>query len=296
MTCHKRTGDARRVNTAALPTEHVLLVDCDDRPGLVHAITGVLFKAGANIVSNHEYVDADTRRFFMRTACRGLDQPALAEDEIRALLPPAAAVRIRPATPRRLVVLATKEHHCVADLLVRHAYRELGAEIVAVISNHGTLGDLAGKFSVPFHHVPHEGLSREEHEGRLAALIAPMQPDYLVLAKYMRVLSPSFVAQWPSRIVNIHHSFLPAFIGSRPYLQAFRRGVKVIGATSHFVTENLDEGPIIEQRVIPVSHAHTPSDLAEEGRDVECLVLSNTIKLLNEDRVMLCAGRTVIFD
>ena len=149
---------------------------------------------------------------------------------------------------------------------------------------------------MPFHHVPHEDPTREAHEEALQALIGPMNPDYIVLAKYMRILSPRFVAAWPNRIVNIHHSFLPAFVGARPYLQAYQRGVKVIGATSHFVSDQLDEGPIIAQQVIPMDHSYPPNDLAPAGRDIERTVLSNTLKLLNEDRVFLCGNRTVIFD
>ncbi len=276
--------------------EHVLLVDCRDRPGLVHAITGVLFKAGANVISNHEFVDTESQRFFMRTACRGpLDRVAVAA-AIRALLPEGADVRISEASGRRIVVLASREHHCLADLLVRNAYGELGAELLAVVSNHGNLRSLAEKFSVPFHHLPHEGLSREAHEQALDALIAPMKPDFIVLAKYMRILSPGFVSGWTNRIVNIHHSFLPAFIGAKPYHQAYHRGVKVIGATSHFVSDQLDEGPIIMQQVIPMDHSYTPDDLARAGRDIERTVLANTLKLLIEDRVFLCANRTIIFD
>jgi formyltetrahydrofolate deformylase len=289
-------GELSRMDETTANSEHVLLVDCRDRPGLVHAITGVLFRAGANVTSNHEFVDAETQRFFMRTACGGpLDADAV-RSAVQATLPAGASVQIRRALPRRIVVMASLEHHCLADLLVRSAYRELGAELLAVVSNHASLRPLADKFGVPFHHVPHENVSREAHEEALKALIGPMGPDYIVLAKYMRILSPGFVAAWPSRIINIHHSFLPAFSGARPYHQAFRRGVKVIGATSHFVSDQLDEGPIIMQQVIPMDHSYTPHDLARAGRDIERTVLANSLKLLNEDRVFLCDNRTIIFD
>ena len=277
-------------------TEHVLLVDCPDRPGLVHAITGVLFRAGANVTSNHEFVDMGTQRFFMRTACEGLPEADAVRSQVLAILPAGASVRIRHAVPRRVLVLASREHHCLADLLIRHEYHELGAELLAVVSNHENLRALAEKFSVPFHHLPHEGVSREAHEEAIQALIGPLEPDYIVLAKYMRILSPRFVAVWPNRIVNIHHSFLPAFVGARPYHQAFERGVKVIGATSHFVSDRLDEGPIIMQQVIPMDHSYTPRDLERAGRDIERTVLANSLRLLNEDRVFLCANRTIIFD
>ena len=289
-------GESFAVSAPQASLEHVLLVDCPDKPGLVHAITGVLFRAGANVVSNHEFVDAESQRFFMRTACLGIGNAEASRAEIEALLPGGSIVTFRQSAPRRVVVMVSTEHHCLADLLVRHAYGELGAVILAVVSNHDNLRPLAEKFSVPFHHVPHAGLGREEHERLLQALLGPMAPDYIVLAKYMRILSPAFVSLWPNRIVNIHHSFLPAFVGAKPYHQAFHRGVKVIGATSHFVSDQLDEGPIIMQQVIPMDHSYTPHDLARAGRDIERTVLANSLKLLNEDRVFLCANRTIIFD
>jgi formyltetrahydrofolate deformylase len=274
----------------------VLLVECADRPGLVHGITGVLLRAGANIVSNHEFVDGEHGQFYMRTAFEGPTDEASILSGALAALPAGATVTLRRPGMQRLVVLASHEHHCLADLLVRHAYRELGAEIVAVVSNHEGLSPLAEKFGVPFHCVPHDGLTREAHEAAVSAIIAPLHPDYLVLAKYMRLLSPEFVAAWPRRIVNIHHSFLPAFVGARPYKQAFDRGVKVIGATAHFVTEQIDDGPIIVQQVIPVDHSHTAHDLAQAGRDVERSVLARALKLVLESRVFLSGNRTVIFD
>jgi formyltetrahydrofolate deformylase len=232
----------------------------------------------------------------MRTAFDGACDDAAVRGGLLAALPAAAVVTLKRPGTQRLVVLATREHHCLADLLVRNAYSELGAEIAAVVSNHADLAPLAAKFAVPFHVVSHEGLGREAHEAAVAAAVAPYAPDYLVLAKYMRLLSPAFVGAWPSRIINIHHSFLPAFAGARPYQQAFDRGVKVIGATAHFVTERIDEGPIIVQQVIPVDHSHTAHDLAQAGRDVERVVLARALKLVLESRVFLCGNRTVIFD
>ena len=232
----------------------------------------------------------------MRTEFAGeLDGTALVANLTR-VLPVDALVRLHQSERRRLVVFASVEHHCLADLLVRHAYQEINADILAVVSNHNTLRPLVEKFGVPFHHLSHEAKSRVEHEAEIMALLDPLQPDLLVLAKYMRILSPGFVTHWRRRILNIHHSFLPAFVGARPYHQAFQRGVKVIGATAHFVTDQLDEGPFVVQHVIPVDHTHTPQDLTRAGRDVEQAVLARALKLVLEDRVFLCGNRAVIFD
>ena len=249
-----------------------------------------------NIVGNQEFVDAGSARFFMRTEFDGPADAASLIAEVRGALPENAMVRLSDLTPKDVVVLASREHHCLADLLVRHAFGELRARIRAVVSNHGALAKLVAKFELPFHHVPQEGLNRADHEAALLRIIARYEPEILVLAKYMRILSPDFVARFPSRILNIHHSFLPAFVGARPYHQAFQRGVKVIGATAHFVTDELDKGPIVVQQVIPVDHTHTAQDLAQAGRDVEQLVLARALKLVLEDRVFLCGNRSVIFD
>jgi formyltetrahydrofolate deformylase len=204
--------------------------------------------------------------------------------------------RCADPAPKRVVALVSREHHCLGDLLVRNAFGELNARLHAVIGNHPVLAPLVEKFALPFHWVTHEGRSRAEHETELLGLIEGLQPDFLVLAKYMRVLSPEFVRRFPARIINIHHSFLPAFVGARPYHQAFTRGVKVIGATAHFVTDALDQGPIIVQQVMPVDHTHSPEDMAQAGRDVEQLALARALRLVFEDRVFLCGNRTVIFD
>lgn len=274
----------------------VLLVECDDRRGLVHAITGVLLQHGVNIVGNQEFVERDAARFFMRTEFDGDVEAGRLEAEVRQALPSKASVRLSDLKPKRVVVLASKEHHCLGDILIRQAFGELNAQVLAVFSNHNLLKDLVARFGLPFHCISHESLTREAHEARMLAEIERLKPDYLVLAKYMRVLTPEFVRRFPARIVNIHHSFLPAFVGARPYQQAFDRGVKVIGATAHFVTEKLDEGPIVVQQVIPVDHTHTAHDLSQAGRDVEQAVLARALRLVFEDRVFLCGKRTVIFD
>jgi formyltetrahydrofolate deformylase len=291
----RRPTSSGRSNDSAM-TKQLLFIECEDRPGLVHGVTGVLFRHNCNVISNHEFVDHESARFFMRTEFTGVIDAAMIEAEARAVLPPAAFVRMSMLTARRVVVLCSREHHCVADLLTRHAFDEMNASLRAVISNAEELGGFVAKFNLPFHWVPNAGLSREVHEERLLDIIQRYEPEYLVLAKYMRVLTPQFVAHFPNRIINIHHSFLPAFAGAKPYQQAFQRGVKVIGATAHFVTADLDQGPIIAQETLSVDHTHGPQDLAQAGRDVEKLALSRALRLVFEDRVFLCRNRTVIFD
>ena len=271
----------------------LLLVDCPDQRGLIHDITGALSRHGANILTNDEFVDPEAQRFFMRTEFVGPEALAGLVAELQGVFPPPATVR---AGSHRIVILATREHHCLGELLLRHAHAELGASIQAVLSNHSTLAPLTERFGVPFHHVPHERVSRAAHEAAVLEVLEPYQPDYLVLAKYMRILSTGFVDRYRTRIVNIHHSFLPAFVGSNPYRQAFERGVKIIGATAHFVTEELDEGPIITQAVVPVDHRYGPNEMAQAGRDVEKLVLAKALKLVFEERVFLSGIRTIVFD
>ena len=277
----------------------VLLVECPDQRGLVHAISGVLLRHGCNVVGNQEFVDAASGRFYMRTEFDGPEGSATGQQlvaETLSSLPTGAQVRLAHPGPKRIVVLASREHHCLGDLLIRHQFGGINARIEAVISNHAVLGDLVRKFEVPFHHVPAEGLERAAHEAAVRCILDEIQPEFLVLAKYMRVLSPDFVRRYPSRIINIHHSFLPAFVGAKPYHQAFQRGVKVIGATAHLVTDDLDAGPILVQQVIPVDHTHAAADLVRAGRDVEQFALAQALRLVFEDRVFLAGNRTVIFD
>lgn len=276
-------------------TTHLLRIECPDAAGLVYRITGVVFRHGFNILSNHEFVDSATNHFFMRTAFTGDGAPdAVVADIAQAL--PQATVRLAPTDKRPIVVLATKEPHCLGDLLLRHAYEDFPARICAVVSNYATLEPLARAFGLPFHHVSHLDRSREEHEDAVLAAIAPYAPEYLVLAKYMRILSPAFVVHYPERMINIHHSFLPAFIGARPYHQAFARGVKIIGATAHFVTADLDTGPIIAQSVTPVDHSYTAKAMAQAGRDIEKVVLARALRLVLEERVFMHYNRAIVFE
>lgn len=279
-----------------IPARHVLLVVCRDGTGLIHQITGVLLRHGLNIDENHEFVEKESGTFMMRTEVDGDVKPDAVREDLRRALPPGSEITIHSQAPKRVVLLATKEPHCLGELLLRHASGELPAIIPAVISQYAELGDLVRRFDIPFHHVPVGDLEREAHESALAAAIDPYAPDLLVLAKYMRVLTPGFVARYPNRILNIHHSFLPAFVGKNPYAQAYERGVKIIGATAHFVNEELDEGPIITQSVIPVNHSQEPATLARAGRDVEKIVLSHALRLVLEDRVIVRGRRTLVFE
>ena len=275
---------------------HFLLIDCPDEPGLVYRVTEVLYRHGLNVLRNGEFVDRHDQHFFMRTEFDGPCEPAALLQELRAALPPTARVRLRNDQPRRIVLLATKEHHCLSELLVRHFFGQLHAEILAVISNHDTLRAITEKLGVPYHHLSAEGLSREAHETALLAQIAHYQPEFVVLARYMRILSPEFVAHFPERLINIHHSFLPAFIGASPYAQAYERGVKSIGATAHFVTDQLDQGPIIAQSVIPTDHTQSARDMAQAGRDVEKLTLARALTLVFREQVAVHRNRTIVFE
>lgn len=274
----------------------VLLIDCADQKGLVHNITGVLYRQNVNIIGNQEFVEREQERFFMRTTFSGLIDEARILEELRQVLPTDASIRLSSQQRKKIVLLVTKEQHCLGELLVRHQFDELNANILAVIGNHEVLKSFTHQFGVNFHFVDHENKSREQHEQELLEVVMRYSPDYLVLAKYMRILSPAFVQHFPNRIVNIHHSFLPAFIGANPYRQAYERGVKIIGATAHFVNSDLDEGPIIVQNVIPVDHTFALQDMMQSGRDVEKIVLARALKLVLNDKVAVVGNKTIVFD
>lgn len=274
--------------------EHILRTECRDAPGLVAAVTGACQASGFNILSNREHVDRSRGHFFMRTVMAGEGDREALETTVRAQLPAGAEVSWVRSRPLRVVILVTREAHCLGDLLIRAFEGEMPIEIAGVVGNRDSLRPLVERFELPFVHVDHEGLAREEHERRLAEAVAALTPEFLVLAKYMRILSPSFVARYPRRMLNIHHSFLPAFVGARPYQQAFERGVKIVGATAHFVTDDLDEGPIVTQDVIPVGQDWTAHEMARGGRDVEKVVLSRALRLVAQGRVFISGRRTVI--
>jgi formyltetrahydrofolate deformylase len=248
-----------------------------------------------NIISNDEFVERNYNHFFMRTEFSGDFNRESMLKELYDILPEGVEIKLTDNRKKDIVILVTKEYHCLSDLLIRHKFGDLPANILAVISNHSNLQDLTRKFDIPFYFMEHENKTREEHEAEILSLLQHINPEFLVLAKYMRVLSPSFLSRYNNRIVNIHHSFLPAFIGANPYLQAYERGVKIIGATAHFVNENLDEGPIIAQNVIPVDHTHSAKEMAQAGRDVERNVLANSLKLVLNERVFVYKNKTIIF-
>lgn len=276
--------------------QYRLLIETEDKKGLIHAISGVLLRHNLNIEQNNEFVEKSFNRFFMRTDISGEPDEAALMADLRAVLNDDHRINLVPKKKKRVVVLATKEHHCLGDLLLRHRYEEMDIDIVAVVSNYDTLRDLVENFNIPYHFVTHEGHTRESHEEALLETIAPYNPEYLVLAKYMRILTPRFVGAYSDRIINIHHSFLPAFIGANPYRQAYDRGVKIIGATAHFVNNDLDEGPIIAQSILPVDHTHSAVDMARAGKDVEKQVLAKALRLVFDDRVFIFRNRTIIFE
>lgn len=278
----------------------VILVHCPDEVGLIYRITGVLASQQLNIESNQEFVDVTTSHFFFRAevslkTCCSAESIAQLKNALVHNLPERANIRIVACEPRPIVICATQEPHCLGELLLLDAVGELPGRIVAVISNHNTLRNLVERFDVPFHRVSHDEISREEHEQHVAELIDTYMPETIVLARYMRVLTNNFVDRYSGKIINIHHSFLPAFVGASPYRQAFERGVKVIGATAHYVTAELDAGPIIAQDVIPVDHSFTAEQMAQAGRDVEKIVLAKAVRLVLEDRVFVHSGRSVVF-
>jgi formyltetrahydrofolate deformylase len=274
----------------------VLLINCPDEPGLVFKISQVIYYHKLNIISNGEFVERTFNHFFMRTEFSGEYNRNDLVVALKAALPAMADISLNSLEKRNICILATKEHHCLGDLLIRHSFGELDANIQYVISNYRNLEEITQKFGVPFIYVPHENKTREEHEAEILSITLKAKPDLVVLAKYMRILTPSFVNHFVNRIVNIHHSFLPAFAGANPYTQAYDRGVKIIGATAHFVNNNLDDGPIIAQSVIPVDHTHSAKEMAEAGRDVEKIVLARSLKMVLNDRVFVFKNKTIIFD
>ena len=272
----------------------ILLTDCSDAIGLISKITNICYKHQLNIVHNNEFVDFETKHFFMRTELQGIFNEETLLTDLAMSLPEGTNCRLISTKRKRIVILVTKEAHCLGDILMKNYYGGLDVEITAVIGNHNSLRTLAERFDVPFFCISHQGLTREEHDQLLAEKIDEFAPDYIVLAKYMRVLNPKFVARYPNRVINIHHSFLPAFIGAKPYQQAYERGVKIIGATAHFINNELDQGPIIMQNVINIDHTYSAEAMMKAGRDVEKTVLSRALDLALHDRIFVYKNKTIV--
>ncbi|RXK60347.1 formyltetrahydrofolate deformylase [Lacibacter luteus] len=277
-------------------TAMVLLIQCKDRVGLVAAISAVLATRNLNIVSMREHVDVQANVFFTRIVSAQETEVQELQQQLQAVLPADASISINPEPQKKIVLLVTKEYHCLSDILIRHHFSTLGATVQAVIGNHAVLQNICERFDVPFHFISHENKSKETFEQELMQQINAYTFDYIILAKFMRILSPSFVQQFALKIINIHHSFLPAFIGASPYRQAHSRGVKMIGATAHYVTNDLDEGPIIEQQSIPVNHTFGIEDMIKAGKEIEKAVLAKALKLLFEDRVFVYQNKTIVFE
>ncbi len=278
----------------------VLLLTCPDGPGIIAAVADFVASRGGNIVRSEQHSDEMSGTFFQRVEI-DLDGLAIAPDAILDELRPIserfdmdARLRLRDHRPK-VAIMVSKQAHCLYDLLVRWRTGELPIDIVAVVANHPDHADAATAFGVPFHLVPVTAATKADDEARAMAIIDDAGAELVVLARYMQILSPVFVAHHPERIINIHHSFLPAFAGASPYRQAFERGVKVIGATAHYVTADLDEGPIIDQDVIHVTHRDDPIDLARRGRDLEAIVLARAVRAHVEARVLVHGRRTVVF-
>ncbi len=271
------------------------MIDCEDAKGLVYHISKVFYDRGLNIENNREFVDSEKGRFFMRSVVTGEFDAKELHEALVSVVPEDAHVRVIEPRSKKIVLMATKESHCLGDILIRWAAGELEAEIEAVISNRDNLRELTRRFDIPFLYIPSDNLERKEHEKQILEVLDELSFDYIVLAKYMRILSSDFVHHFPERIINIHHSFLPAFIGANPYKQAHARGVKIIGATAHFVTTDLDEGPIISQDVIPVNHRFEWKDMQRAGKDVEKIVLARALSLVLNDRVFVHGNKTIVF-
>jgi formyltetrahydrofolate deformylase len=287
----------------------VLLIDCPDRKGLVARVAGLLYERGANILHADQHQDHGLGLFFMRvewamdeTAENGTSSERFDLEGFKASFAPLASElgmrwKLSSSARRpRMALFCSQYLHCMADLLHRWRTGELGCEIPVIVSNHRAVEQLAAFYGIPFEHVPVTAATRVEAELRQMELLARHEVDLVVLARYMQILSPAFVGRYPAAIINVHHSFLPAFTGARPYQAAHARGVKLIGATSHYVTEVLDDGPIIEQDVARISHRDQVEDLVERGRDLERMVLSRAVRWHLDRRILCYGNKTVVFD
>ena len=301
----KRNVDGRlAVPVQGTMTSYVLTIVCPDRAGIVHAVTGMLVEHGGNILESQQFDDVAEHRFFMRVRFEVQDGSADTGETLESLRAAFGPVAERfemtwelweATAPYRTLILVSKFSHCLNDLLFRAANGSLQIDVVGIVSNHPDCRALAEWYGVPYHHIPVTPETKAEAEAKMLGLVESLGVHLVVLARYMQVLSDDTCRALEGRAINIHHSFLPSFKGARPYHQAFDRGVKLVGATAHYVTADLDEGPIIEQDVIRVDHAHTQDQLVAAGRDVEAQVLSRAVRWHAESRVLLNGHRTVVF-
>ncbi len=277
-----------------------LLIHCPDQPGLVHAVTGFILEHGGNILDLEQHIDRQDDVFFMRVEW-SLEKFAVPRDEIFARFEPLALGRRMwwrlqfSCDRKRLALFVSRESHCLYDILSRHETGELPVDIPLILSNHDTLRPAAERFGIEFHHFPVTPDNKAAQEAAQLALLRKHRVDTLVLARYMQIIGPGFITEYPNRILNIHHSFLPAFVGAKPYHQAYERGVKIIGATSHYVTAALDQGPIIHQDVMRVSHEDSVADLVRLGRDLEKTVLAKALWWHVMNKVLVFDNKTVVF-
>jgi formyltetrahydrofolate deformylase len=283
------------------PTGYVLTLSCPDRPGIVFALTEFLLMHDCTIVECQQFIDRDAEKFFIRIQFEAAYDAAVELNRLRADFVDLAqrfAMQWRmlhASDKHRVLIMASKYGHCLNDLLFRADNRALNIDVVAVVSNHPDLGWMADSYGIPFHHVPVSAATRAEAEGRLLELVEEFGVDLVVLARYMQILSNDLCKQLEGRAINIHHSMLPSFKGARPYHQAYSRGVKLVGATAHYVTADLDEGPIIEQEIARVDHSMSAAEVTMLGRDNECLALSRAVRWHTENRILLDGARTVVF-
>ena len=296
------------IPSVAVPNEpvgdYVLVLSCVDRPGIVHAVASFLMRHGGNIRESQQFGDALQGRFFMRIDFTVPHGPGTGPTTAEALRSDFAATAGEfgmdfelwaAAAPYRTLIMVSKQLHCLNDLLFRHSTGSLQIDVPAVVSNHPDAEPLVKSYGIDFHHVPVSPDTKEEAEAELMRLVDDLDIHVVVLARYMQILSDDLCRRLSGRAINIHHSFLPSFKGARPYHAAFDRGVKLVGATAHYVTADLDEGPIIEQDVVRVDHTHTPEQLVAAGRDVEAAVLARAVSWHSQSRVLLNGNRTVVF-
>ncbi|MDO5080774.1 formyltetrahydrofolate deformylase [Buchananella hordeovulneris] len=282
--------------TSAAAPELILTLSCPDRPGIVHAVTGLIAGYGGNVVQSQQFGDHETGQFFMRVHLAGASREAMEGGMMGLAERFGMQYQVNElGRPLRTIIMVSKDGHCLTDLLFRHRSQGLAIEPVAVVGNHTDLQPIAEFYGVPFHHVPVTRETKPQAEQQLLDLVAATEAELVVLARYMQILSDRVCEELAGNVINIHHSFLPSFKGARPYAQAHERGVKIIGATAHYVTADLDEGPIIEQDVARVTHADDVASLVAIGQDVERRVLAQAVKWHCDHRVLLNGSRTVVF-